>query len=77
MRGFFVRTYLKNPFVPLCGLRGLNITAKDAKKREENHINVQPVRIYEMALNEIFSLVRHTSIICRAFAVDAIRVTSI
>jgi hypothetical protein len=41
--------YLKNPFAPLCGLRGLNLTAEDAKKRKENLAMELPIFVFEMA----------------------------
>jgi hypothetical protein len=42
------RTGLKNPFAPLWGLRGLNLTAEDAKKREEDLTMELPICILEM-----------------------------
>ena len=47
------RIYLKNPLAPLCGLRGLNLTAENAKKRKENLAMQLLIGIIEMTCGVI------------------------
>ena len=46
------RSYLKNLFAPLCGLGGLNLTAENAEKREEDLAMELPICIFEMVSSD-------------------------